>query len=160
MVSRLDEVLWIVDLNRQSLDRVVPDIAAKRLRAMFEASGWHCETVKYGRRLKELFELDGGPELEHRIDEMTNEEYQRLLRSPAEELRERLPGSGRDRFQIGRLLWELDDAELSTSIRDLGGHDLEELTRAYRAADAVSDRPSVVFAYTIKAVHCRPRAIP
>ncbi len=28
MVPRLGEVLWIVDLNRQSLDRVVPGIAA------------------------------------------------------------------------------------------------------------------------------------
>src|SRR5919109_1181476 len=32
MVERLGEVLWVVDLNRQSLDRVVPDIAAGRLR--------------------------------------------------------------------------------------------------------------------------------
>ena len=31
MVARLGEVLWVVDLNRQSLDRVVPDIAAGRL---------------------------------------------------------------------------------------------------------------------------------
>ena len=31
VVSHLGEVLWIVDLNRQSLDRVVPDIAAGRL---------------------------------------------------------------------------------------------------------------------------------
>src|SRR5213076_1566490 len=28
MTQRLGEVLWIVDLNRQSLDRVVPDVAA------------------------------------------------------------------------------------------------------------------------------------
>ena len=31
MVPRLGEVLWIVDLNRQSLDRIVPDIAAGRI---------------------------------------------------------------------------------------------------------------------------------
>ena len=35
MVSKLGEVMWVVDLNRQSLDRVVPDIAAGRLAAMF-----------------------------------------------------------------------------------------------------------------------------
>jgi pyruvate dehydrogenase E1 component len=40
MVPRLGEVLWVVDLNRQSLDRVVPDIAAGRIGAMFEAAGW------------------------------------------------------------------------------------------------------------------------
>ena len=91
MVARLGEVLWIVDLNRQSLDRVVPDIAAGRLRAMFEAAGWHTETVKYGRRLHDLFGRDGGEALRLRIDRMGNEEFQRLLRADPGELRERLP---------------------------------------------------------------------
>jgi pyruvate dehydrogenase E1 component len=81
MVARLGEVLWVVDLNRQSLDRVVPDIAAGRLLAMFEAAGWHTETVKYGRRLRALFERPGGEALRARIDLMGNEEYQRLLRA-------------------------------------------------------------------------------
>ena len=87
-------MLWIVDLNRQSLDRVVPDIAAGRIGAMFEAAGWQTITVKYGRRLRELFARDGGEALRRRIDEMTNEEYQRLLRASPAELRERLPGTG------------------------------------------------------------------
>ena len=52
MVARLGEVMWVVDLNRQSLDRVVPDIAAGRLAAMFEAAGWHTVMVKYGPRLR------------------------------------------------------------------------------------------------------------
>ena len=56
-------MLWIVDLNRQSLDRVVPDIAADRLAAMFEAAGWQTITVKYGRGLRELFERAGGEAL-------------------------------------------------------------------------------------------------
>ena len=81
MVAKLGEVMWVVDLNRQSLDRVVPDIAAGRLAGMFEAAGWHVEMVKYGPRLKRL------PELRARIDAMPNEEYQRLLRADAGELR-------------------------------------------------------------------------
>ena len=87
--------MWIVDLNRQSLDRIVPDIAAGRISAMFSAAGWHTITVKYGRWLRELFQRDGGEALRRRIDEMPNEEFQRLLRSRPDELRQRLPGSGR-----------------------------------------------------------------
>ena len=49
-------------------------------------------TVKYGRRLDALFERAGGEDLRRRIDEMPNEEYQRLLRADPAELRERLPG--------------------------------------------------------------------
>ena len=151
MVARLGEVLWIVDLNRQSLDRVVPDMAAGRLRGMFEAAGWETITVKYGRRLRELFARDGGEALRERIDSMSNEEYQRLLRSPAGELRERLPGDGAGRREIERLAAELDDAEVTAAIADLGGHDLADLLDAFRRADEIRDRPAVIFAYTIKA---------
>src|SRR4051812_32048801 len=48
VVPRLGEVMWIVDLNRQSLDRIVPDIAAGRIAAMFDAAGWQTISVKYG----------------------------------------------------------------------------------------------------------------
>jgi pyruvate dehydrogenase E1 component len=147
MVARLGEVLWVVDLNRQSLDRVVPDIAAGRLVGMFEAAGWHTETVKYGRRLRALFDRDGGEALRARIDAMGNEEYQRLLRADDEQLRERLPGGDRG---IAELISDLGPRELLAAFRDLGGHDLEALLAAYCATDAVRDRPSVVFAYTIK----------
>ena len=48
-VASLGELLWVVDLNRQSLDRVVPDIQIQRLQAMFEAAGWEVVTLKWGR---------------------------------------------------------------------------------------------------------------
>ena len=147
MVAHLGEVMWVVDLNRQSLDRVVPDIAAGRLASMFEAAGWKCVTVKYGRRLRALFEHDGGESLRLRIDRMPNEEYQRLLRATPAELRERLPAGDAG---VARLVGELPDAELAAAFRDLGGHDLGALLDGYREAEAVRDRPSVVFAYTIK----------
>ncbi len=151
VVPHLGEVLWVVDLNRQSLDRVVPHIAHGRIAGMFEAAGWQTITVKYGRRLEELFTREGGAALRGRIDAMTNEEYQRLLRWPAAELRERLPGTGDERRQLERLVGDVEDAELVGAIRDLGGHDLGMLLDAFDAADAVTDRPSVIFAYTIKA---------
>ncbi|MEA2394157.1 MAG: pyruvate dehydrogenase component [Solirubrobacteraceae bacterium] len=151
VVPHLGEVLWIVDLNRQSLDRIVPDIAAGRIAAMFEAAGWQTITVKYGRWLRELFERPGGGALRQRIDGMPNEEYQRLLRSDVTELRERLTGSGRGRAELAKLVGDLSDDELLRAIRDLGGHDLRDLLDAFQQADAVTDRPSVIFAYTIKA---------
>ncbi len=95
MVAELGEVVWIVDLNRQSLDRVVPNIGAPRLQGMFDAAGWQVLTVKYGRLLEELFTRPGGAALRRRIDEMPNPEYQRLLRCTPAQLRERLPGARR-----------------------------------------------------------------
>ncbi len=150
MVPALGETMWVVDLNRQSLDRIVPDIAASRLRAMFDAAGWHTIVVKYGRLLRGLFERKGGTALRRRIDEMTNEEYQRMLRGNIGELRERLPGEGRAGREIAKLIGDLDDDVLRRAIRDLGGHDIPDLLDAFRRCDQ-DQRPSVVFAYTIKA---------
>ncbi|MFN8062967.1 MAG: hypothetical protein U0Q12_27695 [Vicinamibacterales bacterium] len=152
MVPQLGETLWIVDLNRQSLDRVVPDIAAGRIGAMFAAAGWQTITVKYGRVLRELFARPGGDALEARIDAMSNEEYQRLLRASTAEVRERLPGGdGPGARDVKRAIEDVDDAHLHAAVRDLGGHDLADLLEAFAAADAVTDRPTVLFAYTIKA---------
>jgi pyruvate dehydrogenase E1 component len=134
MVAKLGEVMWVIDLNRQSLDRVVPDIAAGRLAAMFESAGWQCVMVKYGPRLA----AHGA--LRARVDAMPNEEYQRLLRADGPELRERLEVDVSD----------LEDRDLLATFRDLGGHDLGALVDAYRQADAERSRPTVVFAYTIK----------
>src|SRR4051794_53220 len=147
-VAELGEIVWIIDLNRQSLDRVVPNIAATRLEGMFTAAGWQVITVKYGQVLSELFARPGGDALRTRIDEMTNPEYQRLLRLPPDALRERLAGDGPNRGVIEMLISDLDDAGLHAAIRNLGGHDLGSLLNAYEQID--DTRPTVVFAYTVK----------
>ena len=144
-VAELGEIVWVVDVNRQSLDRVVPGIAAERLRGMFTAAGWQVITLKYGRLLDELFARAGGDALRQRIDDMPNPEYQRLLRCDAGELRRRMPGGD---ASIAGLIAGLDDAALAAAIRNLGGHDLAALDAAY---DAIDDgRPTIILAYTIK----------
>src|SRR6516162_8358995 len=144
-VAELGEIVWVVDVNRQSLDRVVPLIATDRLRGMFTAAGWQVITLKYGRLLDKLFARPGGDALRHRIDAMPNPEYQRLLRCDPGELRRRLPG---DDESIAALIAGLDDAALAAAIRNLGGHDLAALDDAYHAID--NERPTLILAYTIK----------
>lgn len=147
-VAELGEIVWIVDLNRQSLDRVVPNIAAGRLEAMFSAAGWQVINVKFGAQLESLFDHSGGTALRTRILEMPNPEYQRLLRCSAEELRERLPGNGIGADQISTLIRDLDENTLLAAIRNLGGHDLGALRAAYAQID--DTRPTAIIAYTIK----------
>jgi pyruvate dehydrogenase E1 component len=144
-VAELGEIVWIVDLNRQSLDRVVPNIAAGRLQGMFDAAGWQVLTLKYGRLLEELFTRPGGAELRARIDAMPNPEYQRLLRCDAAQLRDRLPAGN---AELAGLVASLDDETLLAAIRNLGGHDLGSLDEVF---ESISDsRPTVIFAYTVK----------
>ncbi|WDV30933.1 pyruvate dehydrogenase [Streptomyces sp. AD16] len=148
MVAGLGEVVWIVDLNRQSLDRVVPALSAERLAGMFEAAGWQVLTLKYGEQLTELFSRPGGEALRTRLDTMGNPEYQRLLRCTPAELRDRLPGTGSTREPLERLVATLDDDALHSAVRNLGGHDLGALLDAYAAID--DTRPTVILAYTVK----------
>jgi pyruvate dehydrogenase E1 component len=148
----LGNVTWIVDLNRQSLDRVIPGIRVNRTEASFAAAGWQVFEAKYGRHLRERFGRPGGEVLRRRIDEMSNEEYQALLRTPGAEARERLIGgaSADDRDPLSRLASDVDDAGLTALLADLGGHDHSELARLLAMGDADPDRPTVIFAYTIK----------
>jgi len=143
----LDNTLWIVDLNRQSLDRVVPGIKAAQLKKLFEVSGWHVLEAKYGVKLQAIFQQPGGDHLRQRIDEMSNEEYQGMLRLDGGQLRPKLVGND---TVLGELLASVPDSELPGLYANLGGHDLPELLRVLGEADAVKGRPAVIFAYTIK----------
>ncbi|MBN6041119.1 pyruvate dehydrogenase [Amycolatopsis sp. 195334CR] len=147
-VAELGEVVWVVDLNRQSLDRVVPNIAAAKLQDMFAAAGWQVITVKYGSLLQELFTRPGGGELRDRIDTMSNPEYQRLLRCDAAELRRRLPGDGPGAAGITALVSEVDDETLVDAVANLGGHDQPAIDAAFESIE--DTRPTVIFAYTVK----------
>jgi pyruvate dehydrogenase E1 component len=147
-VQELGEIVWIVDMNRQSLDRVVPNIAAGRLETMFSAAGWQVITVRFGRLLEDLFGRPGGAALRRRILDMPNSEYQRLLRCSAQELRARLPAEGDDAGAIGDLITGLDDHTLVRAISNLGGHDMNSLRSAYAQID--DTRPTIIIAYTIK----------
>ena len=148
MVAELGEIVWIVDLNRQSLDRVVPNIGAERLQAMFAAAGWQVLTVKYGARLEELFRRPNGSALRARIDAMSNPEYQRLVRCSPAEIRHRLPGTDTEAAAIRDLLTDLSDTEVHLAVRNLGGHDMAALRAAFAQID--DGRPTVIFAYTVK----------
>ena len=145
--ARLGELLWVVDLNRQSLDRIVPDIQIDRLRGMFAAAGWQVQVLKWGRRIGELFARDGGAELRERLEAMPNEEYQRMLRADPSEIADRILADGGSE-QLRSLLASLPPTELATAVRDLGGHDLSLLIDTFRNAE--TNRPTVVFAYTVK----------
>ena len=144
----LGNVMWVVDFNRQSLDRVVPGVRIVHWRRQFEAAGWHVVEIKYGSRLKEAFERPGGTALRDWLDEMTNEQYQSLFTCEGPEVRSRfLDGAPPE---VGAFLQDVAEDELRPLVTDLGGHDLDQLLQAYRRCDEETDRPSVVFAYTVK----------
>jgi pyruvate dehydrogenase E1 component len=144
----LGDVMWVVDLNRQSLDRVVPGVRIAQWERQFTAAGWHVVEAKYGARLQAAFAQPGGEVLRDWIDSMPNEHYQSLFGLGAQALRDRfLDGApaGLQRFCVG-----IPDGELASLVTDLAGHDLRSLLDAFAQCDAEPGRPSVVFVYTVK----------
>lgn len=144
----LGNVMLVIDANRQSLDRVIPGQKIKKLMEFFDGSGWHVVEAKYGRLLQAAFEQDGGDNLRRHIDEMSNERYQSLFALRGPDLRPAFL-DGAD-GSVHRFVADIDDDHLVPLVQNLGGHDLGLLLDSYRACDAVTDRPSVVFAYTVK----------
>jgi pyruvate dehydrogenase E1 component len=147
----LGNVMWIVDFNRQSLDRVIPGVRIKQWRSQFEAAGWHVHEIKYGSKLEKIFSLTGSAPFKKWFDDIPNEQYQSLFGLTPKEARKRFLEGAHE--GVADFVNNFDDQELFEILTDLGGHNIESLLAGFSACDAVTDRPSVLFAYTIKGWH-------
>jgi pyruvate dehydrogenase E1 component len=143
-------VWWVVDYNRQSLDSVVPDRLFGRIEGLFRDMGWNVVTLKYGRRLEAAFAREEGDALRRWIDDCPNSLYAALTFQGGAAWRNalltdlgRLPG-------VRAIIDPLSDDELAALMTNLGGHDIETLTEAFRLQDAAGDQPTCFIAYTIK----------
>ncbi|WP_199231300.1 transketolase [Roseomonas bella] len=143
-------VWWVVDYNRQSLDSVVPDRLFGRIEGLFRDMGWNVVTLKYGRKLQAAFARPDGDALRRWIDDCPNSLYAALTFQGGAAWRNavladlgRVPG-------VRAIIDPLTDDELAELMTNLGGHDIETLTEAFRAQDAEGDQPTCFIAYTIK----------
>jgi pyruvate dehydrogenase E1 component len=151
-LGRLGDVLWIVDVNRQSLDRVVPDARTRQLKDLFVAHGWRVRELRWGRSLDRVFRRPGGERLRRRLETMPGREYHRLLRMPAGAMRKTLATSpeGALDADVDRALADFADDALPALVADVGGHDLPSILDALDEAERERGRPAVILAHTIK----------
>ena len=146
------DVLWIVDVNRQSLDRVVPETRTRQLGDLFRAHGWRVRELRWGRTLEAAFRRPGGERLRGRLETMPSRDYQRLLRLPAGAVRKTLvttPDGALD-AELDRALADVADDALPALVADVGGHDLASILDALDEAERERGRPAVILADTIK----------
>ena len=151
ITANLGNVMWIVDFNRQSLDRVIPGVRIAQWRAQFEAAGWHVKEVKYGSKLKRVFEESNSQNFKIWFDQIPNEQYQSLFGLTPEVARIRFLEGSPD--GVSDFLGKYSDEDLFEILTDLGGHDISSLLETFKECDEVENKPSVVFAYTIKGWH-------
>ncbi len=146
--TNLGNVLWIVDFNRQSLDRVIPGVRIHQWRQQFEAAGWNVAEVKYGQKLKNAFKEPNSESFQKWLDQIPNEQYQSIFGLD--------PAAARNRFLEGAPQSVIDyfavksDSEVLEIVTDLGGHDFAALLEELVNCEKITDKPSVIFAYTVK----------
>ena len=170
----LDNLIWIVDLNRQSLDRVMDDSGRLEawVDAKFAGQGWETISLRWGARAEHLFSRAGGGELRKVLETLSDTLFHPLLmldgaaqravllgevahHDPEKEhalrwFKTHLKMSASKRRGIARALEGVSDGDLHGALTHLGGHDMGALCQAYATAAAVEGRPAVVIAHTLK----------
>ena len=139
---------WIVDYNRQSLDAITADRMFDRFDDIFRACGWRVLTLKYGKAQEAAFRRPGGEHLRSWIDACPNADYAALTYQGGEAWRARLLADIGRHAGLQELLSSYDDAALAALMTGLGGHCVETLLEAYKAAD--DEAPTLFIAYTVK----------
>lgn len=139
---------WVIDYNRQSLDRVVPERLFEKIQSFFETVGWKVVTIKYGKKLQAAFAEPGGEALREWIDACPNDLYAALTFKGGPAWRAHLESDLGLNPAVRRILDTHDDAALAALMTNLGGHDLEAMLEAFHAVD--SDLPHCFIAYTVK----------
>jgi pyruvate dehydrogenase E1 component len=146
----LHNLWWIIDFNRQSLDRIIPDQVASQIRRQFEAKDWQVLELRYGVLQEAFFQRPNGLLLKEWLDTTSNSAYQSLMSQSGEVLRRALIRWGEARgANMRRLLADLDDTQLKTLVFNIGGHDLQQILRTFAQA-AHLQGPLMILAYTTK----------
>jgi pyruvate dehydrogenase E1 component len=139
---------WIIDYNRQSLDRVVPELLFAKIEQFFATVGWQVVTIKYGKKLQAAFAKPGGEALRAWIDACPNDLYAALCFKGGAAWRAHLESDLGRNHGIRAVLDGHDDDALAALMTNLGGHDLEAVLEAFH--NVTDDRPHCFIAYTVK----------
>jgi pyruvate dehydrogenase E1 component len=141
-------VWWVIDYNRQSLDSVVTDRLFDRIDSVFRTMGWRVVVLKYGKKLHDVFNGEGGSDLKEWLDTCPNSLYSALVYKAGPGWREHLQRDTKQYPGIRRVLEEFDDTQLHELMMNLAGHDMATLLDAFHGIQ--DDQPTCFIAYTIK----------
>jgi pyruvate dehydrogenase E1 component len=145
---KVENLWWVVDYNRQSLDSVVSDQLFMKVAGLFRNLGWKVVLLKYGRLLEAAFAEPGGDHLRRWIDDCPNQLYSALVFEGAKAWRRQLEKDLAAHGDTLAIIARRSDAELAGLMTNLGGHDLDLIVDTFESAP--SDQPVCFIAYTIK----------
>jgi pyruvate dehydrogenase E1 component len=145
--EHLDNLIFVVNCNLQRLDGPVRGNGQiiQELESAFRGARWNVIKVLWGSEWDPILERDTEGLLVKRMGEMVDGEYQKLVVSSGEYVRQFFFGGDP---RLLKLVEPLPDDALRR-LR-LGGHDPRKVYAAYKAAAEHKGGPTVILARTIK----------
>ncbi len=145
--EKLDNLIFVINCNLQRLDGPVRGNGQiiQELESAFRGARWNVIKVLWGGEWDPILERDTEGLLVKRMGEMVDGEYQKLVVSSGDYIRQSFFGSD---LRLLKLVEPLSDDTLRR-LR-LGGHDPRKVYTAYKAAVEHKGGPTVILARTIK----------
>jgi pyruvate dehydrogenase E1 component len=145
--EKLDNLIFVVNCNLQRLDGPVRGNGQiiQELESAFRGARWNVIKVLWGSEWDPILERDTEGLLVKRMGEVVDGEYQKLVVSSGDYVRQFFFGSDP---RLLKLVEPLPDEALRR-LR-LGGHDPRKVFAAYKAAFEHKGGPTVILARTIK----------
>eukprot|EP01062_Namystynia_karyoxenos_P023191 TRINITY_DN1891_c0_g1_i2.p1 TRINITY_DN1891_c0_g1~~TRINITY_DN1891_c0_g1_i2.p1 ORF type:complete len:956 (+),score=326.66 TRINITY_DN1891_c0_g1_i2:93-2870(+) len=144
--ERLDNLIFAVNCNLQRLDGPVRgnNKVVQELEGIFAGAGWRVIKCLWGREWEDLLARDPSGELQERLENTRDGDWQLWGSRGVGAMREQLFNTP----ALRKLVQGLSDEQLAR-LRP-GGHDPRAVHRAFRAACQPSGRPTVVLFKTVK----------
>ncbi|HJP38721.1 MAG: pyruvate dehydrogenase (acetyl-transferring), homodimeric type [Gammaproteobacteria bacterium] len=145
--EKLDNLIMVVNCNLQRLDGPVRGNGKiiQELERSFRGAGWNVLKVIWSGEWDKLFAIDYDGELQDRMEQAVDGDYQMYSVSSGEEVRTHWVGDNQNLANIMRIL---SDEEIRCIRR--GGHDHKKIYATFEQATRTQDGPTVILIKTIK----------
>ncbi len=142
----LDNLIFVINCNLQRLDGPVRGNGkiVQELESDFRGSGWNVIKVVWGSDWDPLLAKDASGELQQRMEDVVDGEFQAYKANGGEYTREHFWNSP----ELKQMVEHLSDDEIFRMER--GGQDPQKVYAAYAAAMAHKGQPTVILAKTTK----------
>ncbi len=143
----LGNLTFVVNCNLQRLDGPVRGNGKiiQELESLYTGCGWRVIKVILAREWDELLARDVEGVLVDRLNDTVDGDWQKYQVESGAYVREHFFGTDP---RLAKLVEHLSDDQIKHLRR--GGHDYRKVYAAYAAATAMSDRPTVILAKTVK----------
>lgn len=143
----LDNLIFVINCNLQRLDGPVRGNGKviQELEGIFRGAGWNVIKVVWGRHWDALLQNDKDGNLQARMDEVCDGEYQNYWGRGGAYTREHFFGKSPE---LLKMVEHLSDDDIMALNR--GGHDPFKVYAAYKQAMNTKGRPTVILAKTVK----------